>query len=438
MHFSTLTRPVAVSLAAFLFAGPATAQCPSPDFYEPNDTCATASTLTLGLTGTLAINLVQDMDYWTYTMAAGELLTIDVLFSDAAGDLDAVLYGDATCLSQLDQSVSISDNEHITYYNGTGAPRTVTLRVYPFSIPACTDYALQVFSVIGPCAILPDDAFESNDNCAAAAALTDGTYLNLFTIKNFSDDYFKVDVEDGETLNVYVNFQDSLGDIDCYLYDSSTLGSTCGNNIAYLDRGISVFDNERMDWTNSTGVTQTYYIEIHLWSANMGPGCASYDLVIDVRPPSFATDVCLGDGTTGPCPCFNESTLGAGEGCKNSQNVGAILTASGTNSVAADDIAFTVEQARPSQTTILLQGSSLIALPFKDGLLCLGNPTERVETMFLDGSGSATTSGSIVTNGEVVVGHTRWYQMWFRDPGSIGACGSGSNLSQGLMVTYTP
>lgn len=147
-------------------------------------------------------------------------------------------------------------------------------------------------------------------------------------------------------------------------------------------------------------------------------------------PSSF----CFGDGTGTPCPCGNNGY--PGEGCANSTGGGAWLSTVGSSLVSADDLAFVAVARRPNQPGVVIQGAAQVSVPFRDGILCMGNPTERLEIMFLDAFGKGRTTGSIVSAGDVLPGDTRYYQLWYRDPGGISPCGSDSNLSNGLIVTW--
>lgn len=157
--------------------------------------------------------------------------------------------------------------------------------------------------------------------------------------------------------------------------------------------------------------------------------------VYDVAEPWTA--FCAGDGTAGAsCPCGNASPTGDVRGCLHSGGVGAALSCTGSTIVGADDATLHLEGARATQPAMFVQGATAISVPFRDGVLCAGNPTERLEFTTTDVSGAAATAGSIVTNGAVAgPGRTRVYQAWFRDP-QLSPCDTGSNLSSAVLVRW--
>jgi len=151
---------------------------------------------------------------------------------------------------------------------------------------------------------------------------------------------------------------------------------------------------------------------------------------------SSVTSFCFGDGSSGAlCPCGNSAPSGSGEGCLNSQGYGATISLGGSRVVAADDAFVQIDNARPGQPGMLIQGYARQLTPFFDGIFCMGNPTERIEIVFLDSSGSGSTSSSIVQGGSVSAGSVRHYQFWYRDP-ALSPCGTGSNFSNGMSVFW--
>lgn len=151
--------------------------------------------------------------------------------------------------------------------------------------------------------------------------------------------------------------------------------------------------------------------------------------------PRVGDEFCFGDGSTVPCPCFNE-TSAPNEGCKHSLGRGATIRASGALSVVDDTLEIAVFDARPGQTAMLLQGATQILAPFKDGLICTGNPTDRIGITVLDAQGTGSLQGGIAARGNVSPGDKRFYQFWFRDPGGVSPCGSGSNFSPAVELDW--
>lgn len=281
-----------------------------------------------------------------------------------------------------------------------------------------------------------DDDLAPNWACQSARVVSSGIQEDLVVHTGAPDDFFAIDVLDGDTLTVDVLHNAVGGNIDCFLYDASTLGSSCGDGMSSLTSGVTGLDDESLSWTNDTGVTQTYLLQVSLVVGQPGvSSCNNYDLQVAVGPAPVGVPICAGDGTLIDCPCDNESSDGE-SGCLNATGMGAKISASGSSSILADDAVFHLSQARVGQPSLLIQGWTLTAVPFKDGILCMGNPTKRLEVVLLNGAGEGSTTSSIVTEGSIPgPGVTRHYQFWYRDP-ALSPCGTGSNFSNGLTVQW--
>ena len=141
------------------------------------------------------------------------------------------------------------------------------------------------------------------------------------------------------------------------------------------------------------------------------------------------------------CPCSNDDPTG---GCVNSSGQGARLDATGSSSVSADDAVFTVTHMAPHAVSIILASRDQSAVPFRDGLWCLGSGAHRLEQHLNSGSaGSVQFTSAVQRLRDVSVtvspGETWNFQVWFRDsPAKNTPCGQKHNLTNGYSIDYTP
>ena len=154
--------------------------------------------------------------------------------------------------------------------------------------------------------------------------------------------------------------------------------------------------------------------------------------------------LCFGDGTGTPCPCGNQSGVGAHEGCENSTGTGGgKIVAQGTPSIASDTVDLQAEQM-PNGPALYFQGSARVnngaGMVFGDGLLCAGGALVRLGVKFNSNGQSTFPSGSdplLSVAGLVVSGDTRDYQAWYRDAATF-CTRSTYTLTNAVEVTWVP
>ena len=195
-------------------------------------------------------------------------------------------------------------------------------------------------------------------------------------------------------------------------------------------------------------LTRTIRVRL-IASRQVGMGTDGFfdDLVLVVGP--VGVPMCFGDGSAAPCGCSNEATPGSGGGCANGAPMpagqGAVLSATGTNSVVADDLVLTADFTT-NQPGLFFQGNNAIGggtgTTFGDGIRCCGGSVVRLEIVDPPGPAgpktASTTQPILGTSppGTTTPGDTRCYQWWYRNPGTS-LCGSNFNLSNSMLVTWT-
>ena len=186
-------------------------------------------------------------------------------------------------------------------------------------------------------------------------------------------------------------------------------------------------------------------VSVGLWDAG-APSSFAAAAQIPAGEPSI-TSSCPGDGSGSSCPCANSGATG--HGCENSAGTGgSLLTATGTPSLAADDVQFTASGELPTALSIVLQGNVAIApVNYGDGLRCTGGALKRLYNKAAVGGvvtapqvGDPSVSARSAALGATLpLGATRLYQVYYRDT-NPGFCptppGNNFNVSNALTVIW--
>lgn len=169
--------------------------------------------------------------------------------------------------------------------------------------------------------------------------------------------------------------------------------------------------------------------------------------LVDI-PADRTLTVCAPGPIQTLCTCGSGAPCGnadADAGCANSTGNGGLLEAFSSTSVVADDLRLLATHLPPTQVAFVFMGSAESAPhPLGDGLRCAGGALWRFPVRLADVSGrivegprlAAWTRQHLPPAGWLEAGDTWVFQTWYRDP--TGPCGTGSNVSNALSVTFTP
>jgi Tol biopolymer transport system component len=152
------------------------------------------------------------------------------------------------------------------------------------------------------------------------------------------------------------------------------------------------------------------------------------------------------------CPCSNPPA-GSGRGCDNSAATGgAMLSAAGASFLSSDSLVFTTSGEKPTATSVLLQGTTVVAggATYGQGVRCVGGTLKRLFTKTASG-GSITapdfaaddptvSARSAGMGSPISPGQSRSYLVFYRDPTVLGGCPAGStfNATQTGRIDWAP
>lgn len=175
-----------------------------------------------------------------------------------------------------------------------------------------------------------------------------------------------------------------------------------------------------------------FYINIHT-DLHVGGEIAGFV----VQVPDTVAAECFGTA----CPCGNDDPSA---GCTNSTGAGALLSFTGTGSVAHDHLVLTASGLPPNAIGLVFVGPPVGRTPFGDGLLCAEGasamrfPTHSagMDGVFVEGPGMVDYSRENFAPGaEIAVGATLSFQAWYRD--AAGPCGSSANTTNAVLATFS-
>lgn len=144
------------------------------------------------------------------------------------------------------------------------------------------------------------------------------------------------------------------------------------------------------------------------------------------------------------CPCGDAPINSLLGGCRHSSSglTGAELRGSGTPSVSADDVVLTVDAMPASSFVTFIQGDVAPAVPFGDGLLCLGGSLVRIAVRpSVGGVASYPAPGeeALSLRGAIpAAGATVAYQGRYRDSATTWCTSATFNTSNAYRVVWIP
>jgi hypothetical protein len=170
------------------------------------------------------------------------------------------------------------------------------------------------------------------------------------------------------------------------------------------------------------------------WNCNSG---AVY--VFDLAPDATQFGYC-----TSGAPCGNTQVSG---GCTNALGLGATLSAAGSSSTALDDLRFEVRDMQPAKSAMLFMGGGTGQAVLGDGLRAVTGGgvgffryplrTSDASGTFVEGPGLVAAGGQrFPPQGQLLSGSVWYFQCWYRD--TSGPCGTGTNLTNAVQVTFVP
>jgi len=187
-----------------------------------------------------------------------------------------------------------------------------------------------------------------------------------------------------------------------------SLGGPCNPNGVYLPAGIFRGDDNMWcdgDWLEFTPTN---------WPANLTPGALNGPC--NTGMPPIGTNYCMVNPTSAGGP--------------------SIMSASGSASIAANDLVISCDNIPGSEPGVFFYGANQGQFPFGEGNRCITGTIIRIWPPSGSSGGVLTRVIDYNTLPTPIISGSTWnFQGWFRDPSGGPA---GFNLSDGIEIVFVP
>jgi len=218
------------------------------DAMETNNTQFTAAELPDGSTTGLLV-CEYDVDWFRFTLAEAEQISLVASYDIAEGDLDMALYN--TLGENLVSSVSTDDDELLTYLPNIAGDYFLAVQLYADEGNIYGNhYSLNLTREQRP--TCSDDANEENDDFETASAVGTGTHSDLNAC---DDDWYEITPEEGQLFSAVLTFDSEQGDLDLLLVDA-----------AQQPLGSSSSPEEEEELEYEAMSTEPIYLQVKLFS----------------------------------------------------------------------------------------------------------------------------------------------------------------------------
>ncbi len=408
----------------------------SDDSFEDNDSCGGHPDLNEGTYNNLIVKGVDD-DWYEMIVPDGALLTIDLNFTHAWGDVDTQLWINCGDSTYTDISAGVTNSEQLQWLNTTGSANTVAWRVYLYSDER-NQYSMTLSldpenDTCATAQLLADDVAVSGTNVNATHSITGGCDLST-TARDVWYRYvapatgtLRVHTM-GSALDTVLTVYDACGGTELVCNDDAPNGAPVGNGTLASYLSVPVISGN------------DYYVRVAGYNGLVG----SFRIRCET---DSGAPFCLGDGISGiGCPCSNMSASSSEAGCRNSTGSDGKLAATGIPDVSNDTLVLRGSGMPPNSTCLYFQGSAKQAsgqgAVFGDGLRCAGGTVTRLGTKVNGSTGSSSYPNgldeSVSDRGNIsILGGTRYYQCWYRNAATF-CTTSTFNVSNGYQIDWRP